>query len=209
MNIDINHAQEVLTAMGYKCHEIAAACEEIARLKAHNEALKKEVKQLQVALAEADRTAEFNFEQWQDCGKELAKACEEIEQLTLAIADHITVRGEYAYKLAAAQATISKLREALGIYAEQYNSYWVNGMPILDPLCDEALVLPNDTTALDAILEPYKRDAERYRWLREQHWTNGTLTVAKPEDVMLGRMTYSDKYLDETIDQVMEGNENE
>lgn len=44
------------------------------------------------------------------------------------------------------------------------------------------------------------RDADRYAWLREQHWSDDTLTVTKPDCVKLGSLTYSLGMLDQAID---------
>ena len=46
------------------------------------------------------------------------------------------------------------------------------------------------------------KDAERYRWLREQHWSTDTIAVVlnPKQAVKLGHVCPSDSLLDETID---------
>ena len=49
-------------------------------------------------------------------------------------------------------------------------------------------------------------DAERYRWLRKQHWSDSQLAVAfnLKENVRLGTYCPSDGLLDAAIDEIME-----
>lgn len=49
-------------------------------------------------------------------------------------------------------------------------------------------------------IDELRRDAARYRWLREQHWSDKTLTVTKSKYVEFGRLTYSLEMLDQAID---------
>lgn len=51
-------------------------------------------------------------------------------------------------------------------------------------------------------LESLRRDAERYRKLRGNHWSNGqeVLTVTRSKSVTLGSQTYSGELLDAAID---------
>lgn len=46
-----------------------------------------------------------------------------------------------------------------------------------------------------------RRDAERYRWLREQNWSDGKVTVTRPGSVKLGHDTFSRERLDSVIDE--------
>jgi hypothetical protein len=48
-----------------------------------------------------------------------------------------------------------------------------------------------------------RRDAERYRWLRQQHWTTGGLVVTQPSSVKLGSFIFSIERLDEVVDDAM------
>ncbi len=57
--------------------------------------------------------------------------------------------------------------------------------------------------AVVAALLDMAKDAERYRWIQSQHWTDHTLTVVKPRDVQLGAQTYSTSLLDTAIDAAM------
>lgn len=56
---------------------------------------------------------------------------------------------------------------------------------------------PTDEIAADII-----RDAERYRWLREQHWHDADLCVVRhpKKSVKLGYDCPSGEHLDKTID---------
>lgn len=49
-------------------------------------------------------------------------------------------------------------------------------------------------------IEQLRRDAERYRWLRSQHWTNGNLAVIRTSSLQLGTQTYTAERLDAQID---------
>lgn len=44
------------------------------------------------------------------------------------------------------------------------------------------------------------KDAERYQWLRERHWSKGGPVVTNIKNVQLGSFCPSDILLDETID---------
>lgn len=59
--------------------------------------------------------------------------------------------------------------------------------------------------ALGAALDRLQRDAERYRWLRKQHWSTAQLCVVMdPKDaVKLGRTCPSREYLDIAVDDAM------
>ncbi len=50
-----------------------------------------------------------------------------------------------------------------------------------------------------------RKDAERYRWLRAQHWDTAQLcVVCEPKDaVKLGRTCPSGEYLDIAVDDAM------
>ena len=51
-------------------------------------------------------------------------------------------------------------------------------------------------------------DAERYRWLRKQHWSDSQLAVVSSpkENVRLGTYCPSEGLLDAAIDEIMESN---
>lgn len=52
--------------------------------------------------------------------------------------------------------------------------------------------------------EELERDAERYRWLREQHWSDSGMFVVEGKDVVrLGAHCPSKERLDDTIDCAM------
>lgn len=50
-----------------------------------------------------------------------------------------------------------------------------------------------------------KRDAQRYRWLREQHWSDNVVGIVRhPGEVLkLGTVCYSDASLDRLIDEAL------
>ena len=58
----------------------------------------------------------------------------------------------------------------------------------------------------DAEIDELRKDAERYRWLRAQHWSTSSLcVVADPGDaVKLGRTCPSGEYLDIAVDDAMQ-----
>lgn len=65
-------------------------------------------------------------------------------------------------RVAEREAEIVKLLEALSIYAEEWNSHWKSGMPILEPISNEALSTPFTPTALNELIEKVeKRTIER------------------------------------------------
>jgi hypothetical protein len=55
----------------------------------------------------------------------------------------------------------------------------------------------------DKELAEAKKDAERYRWLKAQHWSHKTLTVTKPEYLTIGTQTYCGFLLDDEIDEAI------
>lgn len=57
------------------------------------------------------------------------------------------------------------------------------------------------------VIEQERKDAERYRWLRKQHWSDSHLAVvyAPKDSVKLGRNCPSLELLDESIDDAMKG----
>lgn len=58
-------------------------------------------------------------------------------------------------------------------------------------------------------IEQLRRDAERYRWLRSQHWTHDKLVVTRPASLHLGSLTYTMERLDEAIDKAMQSDQPE
>lgn len=61
--------------------------------------------------------------------------------------------------------------------------------------------------ALTAENDRLRKDAERYRWLRKQHWSDGYLSVVvnAKANVRLGARCPSHDALDATIDEAMKG----
>ena len=55
----------------------------------------------------------------------------------------------------------------------------------------------------DSELEALERAAQRYRWLREQHWSDGKVTITRPGSVELGHDTFSGGRLDLVIDEAL------
>lgn len=55
--------------------------------------------------------------------------------------------------------------------------------------------------------EQLRKDSERYRWLRSQHWSDGQLSVVvnAKASVRLGANCPSHELLDEAIDSAMKG----
>jgi hypothetical protein len=62
---------------------------------------------------------------------------------------------------------------------------------------DEMKALSDATEEINCL----RKDAERYRWLREQHWSDGKVTVTTPGSVKLGHDTFSRERLDLVIDE--------
>lgn len=51
-----------------------------------------------------------------------------------------------------------------------------------------------------------KRDAQRYRWLRRQHWSDGGFIVVQysEQNIKLGTQCYRERMLDEVIDKELQ-----
>jgi len=60
---------------------------------------------------------------------------------------------------------------------------------------------------LTAEIDRLRKDAERYRWLRLQHWHDSTLAVVlnPRESIKLGYTSPSKTHLDELIDEALKG----
>ena len=56
---------------------------------------------------------------------------------------------------------------------------------------------------MEAENELLRKDAERYRWLRAQHWTKNIAVMYQPRDMLVGYTFPSGDQLDELIDRVM------
>jgi hypothetical protein len=52
-------------------------------------------------------------------------------------------------------------------------------------------------------IEALRRDAERYRFLRNMHWSDGGLVVARAGHLSVGTTTYSLVLLDEAVDSAV------
>jgi hypothetical protein len=75
---------------------------------------------------------------------------------------------------------------------------------------ETARSLERDLTACQERLRVAEEDARRYRWLRQQHWSDNKIAVVEfPRDcVMLGTNCPSGRLLDAAIDEAMrEGKE--
>jgi hypothetical protein len=70
---------------------------------------------------------------------------------------------------------------------------------------DEARTLERELTAARAEVEALRADAERYRWLRKQHWSSSSLAVVmKPKQaIKLGAACPSHDLLDAAIDAAL------
>lgn len=70
---------------------------------------------------------------------------------------------------------------------------------------EEAAELRRNLRDARAERDVLRRDAERYRWLRAQHWNTSPLcVVAEPKDaVKLGHCCPSGEYLDIAVDDAM------
>lgn len=80
--------------------------------------------------------------------------------------------------------------------------YWDGAKNVLCvPHLAAAPEAPAQASAVD---ERDRKDAERYRWLREQHWTENLIgVVIRPKDnAKLGSMLPSLELLDDTIDHM-------
>jgi len=69
----------------------------------------------------------------------------------------------------------------------------------------EYLVVAQERDQLNAEIEALRRDAERYRWLRSQHWNESDMAVAchPKKSVKLGFDCPSGERLDHVIDAAM------
>ena len=69
----------------------------------------------------------------------------------------------------------------------------------------EYLVVAQERDQLNAEIEALRRDAERYRWLRSQHWNESDMAVAchPKKSVKLGFDCPSGERLDHAIDAAM------
>jgi hypothetical protein len=66
-------------------------------------------------------------------------------------------------------------------------------------------ILAQQHDELNKKIEELRKDAERYRWLRQQHWESGKFGVVEnpKEAIKLGRFAPSGLQLDEAIDNEM------
>jgi hypothetical protein len=84
-----------------------------------------------------------------------------------------------------------------------------NTAGLLRLVCDVRFALGDDGKRMQEELIEFcaemRKDAERYRWLRAQHWSTSPLcVVADPKDaVKLGRTCPSGEYLDFVVDDAM------
>ena len=62
--------------------------------------------------------------------------------------------------IAEREAEIVKLMKALSIYAEEWNSHWKSGMPILEPISNEALSTQFTPTTLNELIEKVENNPE-------------------------------------------------
>lgn len=74
--------------------------------------------------------------------------------------------------------------------------------PSMGGMTAEPLVLRVDA---EVEIQRLRQDAERYRWLRTQHWSTGPLAVAaRPKDaIKLGHDAPSQSRLDDAVDIAM------
>lgn len=77
----------------------------------------------------------------------------------------------------------------------------MDAMDGIDAMLAASTEAPAQASAVD---ERDRKDAERYRWLREQHWTENLIgVVIRPKDnAKLGSMLPSLELLDDTIDRM-------
>lgn len=74
-----------------------------------------------------------------------------------------------------------------------------------DASLDYMLKAKQHLQELQSRLDSPEKDAARYRWLREQHWSNkGMCVVAKAENVKLGSFCPSTDLLDAAIDEALQ-----
>jgi hypothetical protein len=106
---------------------------------------------------------------------------------------------------------IDRLHEIANAIADANYSELTMRIPA-EPDRDADLVVSSaarEIARLRAELAECKQDAERYRWLRLQHWDTGPLAVVRsPKDaIKLGHDSPSNERLDTYIDAAMAGGE--
>lgn len=109
-----------------------------------------------------------------------------------------------AQQQATPSATIDsdEFRELLKYYSDDWAAVAYGMNRTNDESCMTDLIAHIDARIAAAGMAD-KRDANRYRALREMHWSLKKLAVVRAEDLPLGRMCYSGDYLDEAIDAAM------
>jgi hypothetical protein len=71
---------------------------------------------------------------------------------------------------------------------------------------DERKAAEKRMADIETRLAAVEADAERYRWLRSQHWTQDTFCVVRPGSLGVGAMTFTSDELDARIDGFMRPN---
>jgi hypothetical protein len=140
------------------------------------------------------------------------------EALALPTADHLPDAGKMTNGLTQAEtdasASVSGLTTApVGDLPELPEPYRALDKHLSHPILRQVLFAPGEYFTADQ-MRAYARaalsagdavDAQRYRWLREQHWSNSAICcVYKPkQNVRLGGTCPSGDLLDSAIDAAM------
>lgn len=97
-------------------------------------------------------------------------------------------------QLAVSQAREQKMRETLMLIENAYGAHITDTASAMKLIAKNALALPHDTSALDALT----KDAERYRWLRDQTATDDIGIAMKTSCIngMLSNAENIDNYID-------------
>jgi len=115
--------------------------------------------------------------------------------------------GDAIHKKQEARAALHAAVEAMAQELERSQRRVTEMHQQLSEVFDERDALKQELEAAKALADALRKerdvnamDALRYRWLKAQCWTDGTLTVIRPKDLQLGTQTYSHSQLDEAID---------
>lgn len=118
-------------------------------------------------------------------------------------------RGHYAGRAAAASliASSPELAKLERTLANTPNALDLHNSSLGQHLLDLQENMRGEIAELQAENERLRLDAERYRWLREQHWNDGQLAVVvnPKESVKLGYDCPSRERLDAAIDDAAKG----
>lgn len=95
--------------------------------------------------------------------------------------------------------------EALERFERAYKE-WIDKTEWVQETAQQRELGKHRADVLRERIEALEKDAARYRWLREQHWSEkGMCVVRQAESVRLGSFCPSGEILDAEIDAAMQG----